>query len=284
MARWAAEQQRAFHTMVGKLLALQGGGTAAAAGLMLACLAYGFVHAAIPGHGKFLIAGAGLASRITAIRLVALAVAASFAQALTAIVLVYGSFSMLDITAGWAMTATDRVLIPLSYLAILVIGVVLLRRALRGFGTFFRDGARRLGLPEVPDHDRGHDGACGAGCGHRHAPTPEEADAIRNWRDAAMLIAGIGLRPCTGAVFVLVAAWRLDLLAVGALSAFAMAVGTGAFISMVALSATTARGATLVAAGARHAGIAIPLLQLLAGAAVTLIALAFLVASVLPDL
>jgi len=274
MARWAAEQQRAFHTMVQKLLALDGGGNAAAAGLVFACLAYGFVHAAIPGHGKFLIAGAGIASRISAIRLVGLSVAASFAQAVTAILLVYGSFSLLDITAGWAMTATDRVLIPLSYVAILVFGVILIRRALRGFAA----ALRRAGLPEVHDHD----GDCHAGCRHRHAPTPEEADAIRNWKDAAMLIAGIGLRPCTGAVFVLVAAWRMDLLAVGAASTFAMAVGTGAFISMVAVSATTARSATLIAAGMKNAGIAVPVLQLIAGAAIALIALAFLAVSLIP--
>jgi ABC-type nickel/cobalt efflux system permease component RcnA len=279
MARWAAEQQRAFHTMVQKLIGLQAGGTAAAAGLMLACLAYGFVHAAIPGHGKFLIAGAGLASRISALRLVALAVAASFAQAVTAIVLVYGSFAVLDITAGWAMDATDRVLIPLSYLAILGIGVILIRRAVRGLRAYFARAARRLGLPEHGAHGDAHDHA---GCNHRHAPTPEEADAIRSWRDAAMLIAGIGLRPCTGAVFVLVAAWRMDLLAVGAVSAFAMAVGTGAFISMVALSAATARGATLVAAGMERAGLAVPVLQLVAGVAIALISVAFLVVSLAP--
>ena len=243
---------------------------------------YGFVHAAIPGHGKFLIAGAGIASRISALRLVGISAAAAMAQAVTAIVLVYGSFALLDITAGWAMTATDRVLIPLSYVAILVIGVILVRRALKGFAAAFR----RAGLPEVHDHDHDHDhdhgGVCHAGCAHRHMPTPEEADAIRNWRDALMLIAGIGLRPCTGAVFVLVAAWRMDLLAVGVASAVAMAVGTGAFISMVAISATTARSATLVAAGVRNAGIAVPILQLVAGVAILLIAVAFLVASLFP--
>lgn len=276
MARWAAEQQRAFHTMVSKLLALEGGGWMAASGLIAACLAYGFVHAAIPGHGKFLIAGAGIASRISTARLVALSAAASFTQALTAIALVYGSFALLDITAGWAMTATDRVLIPLSYVAILVIGVILVRRALKGFSA----ALRRAGLPEVHDHQ----GDCHAGCGHRHMPTPEEADAIRDWRDAAMLIAGIGLRPCTGAVFVLVAAWRMDLIAVGAASAFAMAVGTGAFISLVAISATTARSATLVAAGVRNAGLAVPILQLVAGIAILLISVAFLVASVFPGI
>jgi hypothetical protein len=63
-----------------------------------------------------------------------------------------------------------------------------------------------------------------------------------------------------------------------------MAVGTGGFISMVALSAATARGATLVAAGMERASLAVPVLQLLAGVAITLISVAFLSVSVLPQI
>lgn len=248
MARWAAEQQRAFHTMVSGLMAFEGGGTLAFLGLMGACLTYGFLHAAVPGHGKFLVAGAGLGTDVSGPRLVALALAGSLAQALTAIVLVYGSFLALDITAGWAMAATDRVLIPLSTLAVTAIGLVLVRRGWRGLAH------------------AGH----GSGCTHRHGVSPQEAQGVRSWRDAAVLVAGIGLRPCTGAVFVLVAAWRLDLLAVGAAGAFVMALGTGALTSLVAVSATTARGATLVAGGMKRVGFLGPVLQLLAGAAIVL--------------
>ncbi|MEO1103099.1 MAG: hypothetical protein AAFW98_05125 [Pseudomonadota bacterium] len=268
MARWAATQQRAFYEMVQQLLALEGGSIIASTALIGACLAYGFVHAAIPGHGKFLIAGAGLASRITALRLVGLSLMASAAQAVTAIVLVYGSFALLDITAGWAMEVTDRILIPASYVAILVIALILIRRAARGLMALVR--------PATDGHNHG------PGCNHRHGPTVEEADAIRSWRDAAMLVAGIGLRPCTGAVFVLVAAWRMNLVWVGVAAAFAMALGTGAFISLVALSATSARGATLFAAGAQYARVAVPVLQMLAGVAILLVALAFLTVSLFP--
>lgn len=277
MAHWASTQQRAFHSLVGQLLGIQGGGMIAAMSLIGACFLYGFLHAAVPGHGKFLIAGAGLASRITTMKLVGLSMAASLAQAVTAVVLVYGSFAFLDITVGWAMTATTRVFIPLSYLAILVIGVILIGRALKGFGS--------LAPRQCTAHHEHH--GCGShshahehhGCNHRHGPTAEEAAAITSWRDAAMLIAGIGLRPCTGAVFLLVAAWRMDLLAIGGAAAFAMAVGTGAFISLVAVSATTARGATLFAAGTKNAGIVVPMLQLIAGGVIVLASALFLAAT-----
>ena len=274
MARWAATQQRAFHSMVSQLLGLEDGGPLAASALIAACFAYGFLHAAIPGHGKFVIAGAALASRMSLVRLIALSGAASLAQAVTAIVLVYGSFALLNITAGWAMSATDKVLIPLSYLAIFAIGLVLMHRAIRGLRTLWQAHAHRLDLPHTH----------GPGCDHRHGPSLAEADAVRSWRDAAILVVGIGLRPCTGAVFVLVAAWRMGLIGVGAGAAVAMAVGTGAFISLVALSAVTARGATLFAAGAEHVRIAVPLLQLLAGGAIVLVSVAFLVGAFLPPL
>ncbi|WP_075222562.1 nickel/cobalt transporter [Acuticoccus yangtzensis] len=291
-AQWATTQQRAYYEMMRHMMEARGSAFASL-GLIGASLAYGFIHAAIPGHGKFLIAGAGIASRASVRRLVALSLAASLAQAVTAVVLVYGSFSVLSITAGWAVDATDKVLAPLSYLAILAIAIILIRRALRGFGSAWEQQAARIGAfatgrpapaaqshphhahhEHVHDHDE--DGLCG--CGHRHAPTLEEADALRSWKDAAMLIAGIGLRPCTGAVFVLAVAWRMNLIGVGIASAVAMALGTGAFISLVAVSAATARGATLFAAGVKHAGLVVPTLQLCAGISIALISSAFLIA------
>ncbi len=138
LAHWAGAQKRAFYDMITQLLSMEGSNALSASVTLLgACLAYGFIHAAVPGHGKFLIAGAGLASRMTALRLVVLSGLASLAQALTAIVLVYGSFSVLDITAGWAQMATDVVLVPASYVAVIVISLVLIRRAWRGMNVWF---------------------------------------------------------------------------------------------------------------------------------------------------
>lgn len=300
MARWAATQQRAFHSLVQQLLALDGAGPLAGFALVGACFVYGFVHAAIPGHGKFLIASAGLATTMTAVRLVVLSMLAACAQALTALILVYGSFALLDITAGWAQLATDRVLIPLSYVAVFAIGAVLVTRAVRGLRALVQrsradqhdhhhhhahdhhhDHGHHHSHGDGHDHHH-HDAHCG--CNHRHGPTVEEAQNVASLRDAAALIFSIGLRPCTGAVFVLVAAWRLGLLGVGAAGAFAMAIGTGAFISLVAITAVTARGATLVTAGNRYAAVVAPALQLLAGLAIIIVSLVFLLGSLLPPL
>lgn len=280
-ARWAATQQRAYYDMMQHLLEHRGGW--ASAGLIGACFVYGVVHAAVPGHGKFVIAAAGVGSRITTLRLVAIGLAASLTQALTAIVLVYGAFSLMSATAGWAMDASRYVLEPVSALVIVAIGLVLVNRSIRGFEAFAaRTGGRwaawRSGetAPVASHHHHEHDDACG--CGHRHGPTVEEAERVAGWREALVLIASIGLRPCTGAVFVLAAAWRFDLVAPGAAGAVAMALGTGLVVALVAVSATSARGATLFAAGMKHAGVAVPILQLVAGAAVLLLGVAFFLA------
>lgn len=266
--RWAAGQQREFqNAMAAAVQAVRTGTPGAWATLLGACAAYGFVHAVGPGHGKYLIGGAGLASRAGTGRMVALALASSLAQAGTAILLVYGGFLLFEMSASWAVGTAEKVLAPLSYAAILAIGGVLVWRALC---TLAAAGQRADHAHHHGDAHHHHEIACG--CGHAHAPTPAQAAAVRGWRDAAALIAGIAIRPCTGAIFVLVIAWRMDLHLAGVASVVTMGLGTGAFVSLVAVSAVAARGATILAAGApRQAALALPLLQLLAGSTIALV-------------
>ena len=88
VAMWALEWQRAFQNEIaGSIRALRAGTPGALTALLGAAAAYGFVHAAGPGHGKYLIGGVGLGSGVSATRLVGLASAASLAQSAWAILL-----------------------------------------------------------------------------------------------------------------------------------------------------------------------------------------------------
>lgn len=230
---WVADQQRAFQTHIaGAIRAIQAGQTGGWMALLGAAGAYGVVHAAGPGHGKFLLGGVGLATRVSAWRLATLAVASSLAQSLTAIVMVYGGFALLSLPARRIEAVTRDVLTPASYLAIAAVGAVLLWRGLR------------MDRPaQHHSHDHDHDGTCG--CGHAHGPTPDQAAKITSLRDALALVASIAIRPCTGALFLLVIAWQMDLRLAGAAAALTMGLGTALVTTAVALSSVAARGAAL---------------------------------------
>lgn len=293
--QWAVAQQRAFQEELADFIwAARRGETGVVWGLIGACALYGFVHALGPGHGKFLIGSAGLGSRATARAMAGLAMASSVAQGLTAVILVYGGLSILSMGTRWAEDITNDVLTPLSYGIISVIGVVLIWRGAKAIWPLMR--ARAASGSHHHHHDHGHaddhghshdhghghahDEACG--CGHKHGPTLEEVQNLHGWRDALALIAGIAVRPCTGAVIVLVIAWQTELHVLGFAAVLAMALGTGAFTAMVALASVYFREASFFASGSGGAvSLVAPALQIAAGGLVLLFSLGLLWASLI---
>lgn len=260
---WAMQQQKALQNELGQLVARARAGEPGVVWSLIAASAfYGFVHALGPGHGKFLIGGAGVASRATARTMAGLALTAALAQGLSAILLTYGGLGLLAFGLSAAVDLTNEVLTPLSYAAVGAIGLLLVWRGARG-------------LARLPASAAGHDHAC---CAHKHGPTAAEVERLRSWRDAAILVLGIAIRPCTGAVILLVFAWRFGLEWLGVGAVVAMALGTGAFMALVALASVAFREASFGAAGGRLAVLA-PAMQLGAGAIVALLAFGLLSAS-----
>ena len=235
--RWAVGEQRTFqNVMAGALRGIQAGNPQAVWTLCSATAAYGFFHALGPGHGKVLIGGASLASGATLKRLSILTFLSSLAQAVTAIFLVGGLYFILQIGSADLTDLTETWLAPASYVAIAAIGAVLI---FRGARCWYQ-------ISHVKQDTHG----C---CGHSHGPSFNDVATLTSTRDAVALIASIAVRPCTGALFVLVIAARFDAFVVGCLAVVAMGFGTAVFNQMVATSGVAAR--RLIGFGARdHKG------------------------------
>ena len=271
LALWASQSQREVQqAMAGMLRRLRAGDSAALAGLWGLCFAYGFFHAVGPGHGKMLIGGYGVGRRIAALKLSGLAVASSLAQAATAVVLVYSGVLLLGLTRTQIVDFGEDVLAQFSYGAIALVGLWLAWRGLRGL--------RRIGAVEPHDHGQAHDrigpdGVCSS-CGHRHGPDAEEAAQVQTWRDALALIGAIAIRPCTGALFLLILTWQMGLYWAGIAGAFIMGAGTATVSLAVALGSVTLReGALSQLSGGSVSRHAIPLIELTAGVFIAVLSL-----------
>ena len=104
------------------------------------------------------------------------------------------------------------------------------------------------------DHaDHHHDAAiaCAACDVHGHAPAiAAGAGAGGTLARAWTAILAVGIRPCSGAIIILVFALSQGLFAVGVLSTFVMALGTGLTVAILAALAVSAKGLALRLAGA----------------------------------
>jgi ABC-type nickel/cobalt efflux system permease component RcnA len=87
------------------------------------------------------------------------------------------------------------------------------------------------------DLDHAHDDCCG----HAHMPDPKELQGDLSWGKALAIAFSIGIRPCTGAILVLVFALSQGLLWAGVFATFAMAIGTALTVSVLAALAVGSR-------------------------------------------
>ncbi|MBO6826738.1 MAG: nickel/cobalt transporter [Sneathiella sp.] len=219
-------QQQAFHReLASALRALQEGGFAALGAMVTVSFLYGIFHAAGPGHGKAIISTYLLTHKSALKRGIGLSFAASMLQGLTAIILVEGAVLLIGMSSRSAMN-TVPYLEKLSFALVGIIGLVLIRRAIRLFRT-----------PASDPHDHtGHGEVCDS-CGHSHGPTAEELSKSMSLRDYFAIIGSIGIRPCSGSVLVLIFAEVLGLRLAGIFSVLMISLGTAITVSCLAVMA-----------------------------------------------
>ncbi|UUX48906.1 nickel/cobalt transporter [Nisaea acidiphila] len=259
---WIFEQQKIFHRELTQgLRHLKAeGGIGAGSGLIAVSFLYGLLHAAGPGHGKAILTTYLLTHRERVLRGVRLAGISSVCQGVTAIAIVYGVTWIAGFSPREASTATlwsERV----SYALVMLVGAMLALRSIRSLQAHLRQsrrfrtgGALQFGglsgissqaIPSLGEPlsfsvvGRLDSGDCG--CGHCHTPSVVEIDRAASFRTALGLVLSIGLRPCTGAILVLVFASMMDLPGAGIAAVMAMSMGTAAAVAGLAFLAVNAR-------------------------------------------
>lgn len=110
-----------------------------------------------------------------------------------------------------------------------------------------------------------------------HGPTLDQVARVGSLRDALGLVLSIAIRPCTGAIFLLVIAWQMELATAGAIAVVTMGLGTAGLTSLVAISSVAARNVAAVSiANHQRWGVVMPGIQVFSGAMIAFISLGLL--------
>lgn len=267
---WLLAKQSEFYRQISAAIRAAKSDGSAVWTLLFISFAYGIFHAAGPGHGKAVIASYLVANRETARRGIALSFASALMQSLVAILIVGISAWVLNATAKTMCKAEGAIEIA-SYALIALFGLRLVWVKGR---TFIRalQAAQPVpaiaGVPHHHDHDHGHDHhhhhhdhahahhhghdhVHDEHCGHSHGPTPSELAGPGGWRRGFAAILTVGIRPCSGAILVLVFALAQGLFWAGIAATFLMGLGTAITVAAIAVIAVSAKDIAARLSGAR---------------------------------
>ena len=194
---------------------------------------YGVFHAAGPGHGKLIIA-TYLATHESRLKQgIWLAIGSALAQGVVAVLLVEATVALLGASFS-AANKTALQLESISYALVTLLG-----------GFLMVSAARRLWLGHHHHHDHNDDhrheeGTHAHHC-HAHMPVPGDLPERMSLRQTIWIILTIGIRPCTGAILVLIFAYVLQLRFAGIGAVFAMSIGTAITVAVLAAVSVYAR-------------------------------------------
>ncbi|MFU9135802.1 nickel/cobalt transporter [Erwinia tasmaniensis] len=232
--------------------------------LMGFSLAYGVLHALGPGHGKVVIA-AFLATHPTRVKTsLKLTLAASLAQGCVAIMLVTVLLGALKLSSR-QLHISSYWLEKGSYLLVMGLGLWLCWRAAAALWQARRGRPLYRRMMPAGDHPAGilpagqhtlmqrtaatrsgqqtispsHPVRCG--CGHLHVPDAAQLEKAVSLKTQTMVVLSMGLRPCSGAIMMLLFSKVTGVYLWGILSALTMAAGTAFTVSAMALLVQTSR-------------------------------------------
>jgi nickel/cobalt transporter (NicO) family protein len=248
--QWIIAQQAQFYRALSIAVTAAKTDGKAALGLAWLSFLYGIFHAAGPGHGKAVISSYLVADDATMKRGIVLSFAAAVAQAISAVALVGIAALVLGATAK-AMNDTVRFLELGAYAVIVLFGLSLTWRKGRAFlaALSSRQQEHHAGHHHAHQHDHhhhdhghSHDHVHDEHCGHSHGPEPAELKGKGWLKRGLTAVIAVGMRPCSGAILVLVFALSQGIFAIGVAATFAMAFGTAITVTAIALLAVWGKG------------------------------------------
>lgn len=235
------QQQKANRQIVSAVKDLKSEGSPAAAlALIVLSFIYGVLHAAGPGHGKAVISSYVLANERTVRRGIALSFLAAFFQAISAIAIIMVLVIAMQATS-FQIKGVENWITTLSWGLIAALGAWLLFTQVR---ILWRAWQQKYMLHNASCdhvHRHGTHDATGTCCDHAHIPDARRLEGDWSWRKGMMIAASVGVRPCTGAILVLIFAVTNGLLWAGIAATFAMALGTAITVSVLAATAVGSR-------------------------------------------
>lgn len=304
---WIFAKQAEFYQSFSRIIrAAKTDGTAVWTLLGVSFL-YGIFHAAGPGHGKAVISSYLVANEETWRRGIVLSFASALLQAFVAVALVGIAAVILNATAR-QMCDAGRVIELASYALIALVGARLIWVKGKGFIREARGMSRPLhavGAAVTPPHDHNHhdhkhhdhghhhghhdhahhdhghhhghdhhdhDHDHNSAWGHAHGPEPQELAGPGGWQRGLSAIVAVGLRPCSGAIIVLVFALAQGLFWAGVAATFVMGLGTAITVAAIATMAVGFRSAAKHLASTRSGYGMLAMRGIEVGAAVVVLA------------
>lgn len=247
---WLAVKQAEYYRAIStSIRAAKTDGTALYA-LFGLTFAYGIFHAAGPGHGKAVISSYLVANDEAWRRGVILSFASAFLQALVAVLIVGIAAALLGATKQM-MDRTVSYIEITSYALIAFLGAWLLWTKGRAFIAAWTGGHaghhhghahHDHGHHHDHHHSHGHDHVHDEHCGHSHGPAPADLAGPGGWKRGLTAIFAVGLRPCSGAIIILVFALAQGLFWAGVVATFIMGLGTAITVAVIATFTVTAQG------------------------------------------
>jgi len=300
---WLLSKQSEFYREMSSTIRAAKSDGSAVWTLLVISFAYGIFHAAGPGHGKAVISSYLVANQETAKRGIVLSFASALMQSLVAVAMVGICAVLLNATAK-TMCGAEKAIEIASYALIAAFGARLVWTKGGGFIRALQapQALPAMALAAAAPHDHaghGHDhhhhghshphahvahrgdehGHDGHGhdhvqghvrdehCGHSHGPVPSELAGPGGWRRGFGAIFAVGLRPCSGAILVLVFALAQGMFWAGIAATLVMGLGTAITVATIAVLAVSAKDLARRLSGASEGGGALIMRGLEFGAA-----------------